>query len=93
MVRSLLPWGRRTQGSLTPLPWCVCVLRTNTACVSEGKDGHGSFDVTALQSGESREAMDDPELTAVIPVLWPLLEGCSAAESGEISMVLKGKQT
>lgn len=39
------------------------------------------------------QAMHDPEQTTVIPVLWPLLDGCSAAESEEISMILKGNQT
>lgn len=69
------------------------MLWTNTTCASEAKAGHRSFDVTALQSGENGEAVDDPEQTTVIPVLWPLLDGCSAAESAEIAMALKGKQT
>lgn len=61
--------------------------------MSEAKAGRRSFHVTALQSGESREAMECPEQITVIAVLWPLLGGCSAAQSGEIAMALKGKQT
>lgn len=45
------------------------------------------------QVGVRNEAMDDPEQTTVILMLWPLLDGCSAAKKvTKKQWSLKGKQ-